>query len=187
MTGATIEFDHQEALASIQHKIDTFAAPAPLFRDIGEYLLIAHHQRFNDQKSPAGEKWQALSPRYKARKKKNKDKILRLDGRLANDLRYQVSDTELLFGSNKPYAAIHHFGGEIPIAARSQQAYFKRAKNGEVKNRFVKKSQSNFAEWVTIKSYVIKIPARPWLGVSDDDANEIIAITQRHFSRIMGN
>lgn len=185
MTGARIEFDHKEALAVITQAVAALNDPQPMFKDIGGYLMMAHRQRFDQQVSPDGIAWQALSPRYLKRKKKNRDKILRLDGRLANDLRYQNSDTELLFGSNMAYAAIHQFGGTIDMPARSQQAYFKQAKNGTIGKRFVKKTKSNFAQWVTIGAYKIKIPARPWLGVSAEDESELLRITRKYLDRVI--
>lgn len=179
MAGVTLEFDNAAALAYIQAAADALGNPEPLLRDMGEYLLIAHDTRFASQSAPDGTPWQALSPSYLRRKRKNQDKILRLDGYLANTLRYQVSGGELLFGSDRPYAAIHQFGGEIQIAARSQQAYFRRdGKTGEVGNRFVAKRKSNFAQWVSMGPYSIHIPARPFLGTSSADDEELLTIAQ---------
>ncbi len=180
MAGATLEFDAAGALAVINEAAQAMGRPEPLLRDIGEYLLIAHDQRFASQTSPDGTPWQALSPAYQRRKRKNQDKILVLDGYLKNTLRYQVSNDELLFGTNRQYAAIHHFGGTIDFAARSQQTYFRQGKNGEVGNLFVNKHKSNFAQWVTIGAYQIRIPARPFLGVSDSDGYAIAGVAMRY-------
>lgn len=187
MTGARIEFDHREALAVINQTIAAIEDPEPMFRDWGEYLLYAHRQRFQQQTSPEGAAWQALSPRYLKRKKKNRDKILRLDGRLSSDLAYKVSDTEFLFGSNEPYAAIHHFGGTIDMPARRQQAYFKQAKDGTIGNRFVKKTKSNFAQSITIGAHKITMPARPWLGVSAQDEAMLLGLTRRYLDKVIGS
>ncbi len=181
MAGATLEFDAVAALAVVNEAAAGLADPAPMLRDIGEYLLIAHDQRFASQASPDGTPWQALSPRYLKRKKKNQDKILVLDGFLKNTLRYQVNNNELLFGTNRIYGAIHHLGGTIDIAARSQQAYFRQdGRSGNVGNLFVNKKRSNFAQWVTIGAYTIQIPARPWLGISDDENYAIAGIAMRY-------
>lgn len=181
MAGVTLEFDNAAALAYIQAAADALGNPEPLLRDMGEYLMIAHDARFASQSAPDGTPWQALSPSYLRRKRKNQDKILRLDGYLANTLRYQVNGGELLFGSNRSYAAIHQFGGEIQVAARSQQAYFRQDdKTGEVGNRFVAKRKSNFAQWVTMGPYSIRIPARPFLGTSAADDAELLTIAQNY-------
>lgn len=181
MAGVTLEFDAVAALAVVNEAAAALADPAPMLRDIGEYLMIAHDQRFASQASPDGTPWQALSPAYLKRKKKNRDKILVLDGFLQNTLRYQVSNNELLFGTNRIYGAMMHFGGSIDVAARSQQAYFRQdGKTGDVGNQFVSKRKSNFAQWVTIGAYTIQIPARPWLGISDDDNYAIAGIATRY-------
>ena len=181
MAGATLEFDAVAALAVVNEAAAALADPAPMLRDIGEYLLLAHDRRFASQASPDGTPWQALSPAYLKRKKKNQNKILVLDGFLKNTLRYQVNNNELLFGTNRIYGAMMHFGGSIDVAARSQQAYFRQdGKTGDVGNQFVSKRKSNFAQWVTIGAYTIQIPARPWLGISDDDGYGIAGIATRY-------
>lgn len=181
VTGATLEFDAAGALAVVNEAAAAMGNPEPMLRDIGEYLTIAHDQRFISQTSPDGTPWQALSPAYQRRKRKNQDKILVLDGYLKNTLRYQVRADELLFGTNRKYAAIHHFGGVIDIASRSQQAYFRQnSKTGDVGNEFVSKRRSNFAQWVTIGAYKIQIPARPWLGTSADDNSAIAGIAMKY-------
>lgn len=113
MTGITYTLD-VAALDAVKRLNRSISNPAPLLRDIGEYLMIAHMRRFATQTSPEGTPWQPLSPEYQKSKKKNKNRILYLDGYLANLLRYQLQgDNELLFGSDRVYAAIHHFGGQI--------------------------------------------------------------------------
>lgn len=184
MSGATLDFDGVAAQAVINEAATAMGNPAPMLRDMGEYLMIAHDQRFASQTAPDGTPWQALSPRYQRRKKKNQDKILQLDGYLKNTLRYQVNGDELVFGSNRKYAAIQHFGGEIDIAARSQQAYFRQDKrSGEVGNRFVGRGRSNFAQWVTIGAYKIRIPARPFLGTSEADNYALVGIAMKYLLR----
>lgn len=183
MAGATIEFDSRQVLAALQGAIAVLRSPDALLRDMGEYLLLAHDARFASQTAPDGTPWQALSPRYLKRKPKNKDRILRLDGYLMNTLRYQLDGSSLLFGSDRPYAAIQHFGGEIQMAARSQQAYFRQAADGSVGQRFVKKKASNFAQWVSSGPYVIRIPARPFLGTSEADDQELVAIAEQHLQQ----
>ncbi|WP_312481050.1 phage virion morphogenesis protein [Stutzerimonas nitrititolerans] len=181
MTGVTLEFDSAGALAVINEAAAAMGNPVAMFRDMGEYLLLAHDRRFASQTAPDGTPWQALSPRYQRRKKKNQDKILVLDGYLMNTLRYQASSEELLFGTNRRYAAIHHYGGDIEIAARSQQAYFRQdGRSGEVSNQFVSRRRSNFAQWVTIGGYTITIPARPLLGTSDDDNYALVNIAMKY-------
>lgn len=184
MAGVTLEYSSGRILEAVQSAVDLLQNPVPMFRDMGEYMLLALDVRFESKTAPDGTPWQALSPSYQKRKRKNQDKILVLDGYLKNTLRYQVSENELAVGSNRAYAAIHQFGGDIQIAARSQQAYFHHdAKANEVAPRFVNKRKANFAQWVSLGAYTIKIPARPWLGTSEKDDDELLAIAHKHLER----
>jgi phage gpG-like protein len=144
-------------------------------------LLRSTRNRFNEQATPDGTPWQELSPAYKKRKQKNKDKILTLNSYLRGvGLRYQLDGADVLMGSNRPYAAIHQFGGQIAIAARSQYAFFHQAPDGSVGNLFVKKKKSNFTQRVTIGAHVIHMPARPFLGLSLTDEEELVQLGQDH-------
>lgn len=176
MAGATFEFDGTGALAIINEAAAAAADPQQMLRDMGEYLAFqALPKRFRSQSAPDGTPWQALSPAYLKRKKKNRDKILVLDGPLSNGLRFQVSGGDLLVGTNMVYGAIHHFGGQIDIGARQGEVYFRQDKRtGQVGNQFVNRKSSNFSQQVSIGAYKITIPARPWLGTSEDD-NYILA------------
>ncbi|MGE7992543.1 phage virion morphogenesis protein [Pseudomonas sp. NPDC089554] len=141
--------------------------------DIAEYLHMSVDARARRQVAPDGSPWAPLSPRTLARKKGNK--TLRESGALLDTLRHQVSNDELQFGTDRPYGALHQFGGKVDHAARSQQVYFKE-KGGVVGNRFVKKRQSNFSQWVTHGARSVEMPARPYLGLSSEDETEILEI-----------
>lgn len=188
MAGVTLEFDNAAALAAIQAAADAMGDPEPMLHDMGQYLLASTADRFKSQSAPDGSAWQALSPRYQRSKRKNRDKILTLDGYLGGHLAFQVNGGELLVGSNRKYAAIHQFGGEIQVAARSQQAYFRRdGSTGEVGNRFVAKRKSNFAQWVSLGAYSIRIPARPFLGTSPQDDDELLQLAQDFLSQALSD
>ncbi|PAT26521.1 phage virion morphogenesis protein [Klebsiella quasipneumoniae] len=180
MSGVTLTFDAQDALSRLWDARTEMMRPAPLLRSMGERLLEFHQQRFQEQKSPEGIEWAALKPRYQRRKRKNANQILTRDGYLKNTLRWQVNADELLFGTDRVYGAIHQFGGTIEIAARSQQAYYRQKKDGEIDNQFVRKNKSNFAQWHTIPAYKISIPARPWLGVSKAQGATLIDMAKKY-------
>jgi phage virion morphogenesis protein len=82
----------------------------PAFREIGEYLIESHQERFRLEVAPDGELWEPLNPNTIA--KKGNDRILRDSGTLADTLAYQISGDQLEFGTNREYAATHQFGRE---------------------------------------------------------------------------
>lgn len=191
MSGVTLTLDYQDAMHVLLGMEQQLRHPEPMLEKMGEALMQFHRQRFQDQKSPAGEDWQALSRRYKKRKKRNKDKILVLDGTLRETLRWQIRGNELLFGTDRPYGAIHQFGGTIEIPARSQRAYYRQVRGEKIKgqfvqkvrNQFVSKKRANYSEWNTIGAYTILMPARPWLGVSETEKIRLVDIARHHLYR----
>jgi phage virion morphogenesis protein len=181
LAGAMLKVDVDDSrsgavLAELAERMEDLRVP---LLDIAEYLHQSTNDRFIKQVSPDGAPWAPLAPSTIARKKSSR--ILRQDGNLQDTIRHRVSSDELEFGTNRPYGAIHQFGGKIEHAARSQQVYFKH-KNGEVGNRFVKKSKSNFAQWVTRGAHSTEMQARPYLGLSADDDTEILQILSDYLS-----
>jgi len=127
----------------------------PAFEKIGEYLLKSHDDRWRREEAPDGSKWAALSPATKALKAKNADKILVLEGDLRGSLVYQTSHHSLFFGTNKVYGAVHQFGAEQGEFGRTQRG-------GPI-------------PWGDI-------PARPFLGLSDEDEMEIAEIVRGYLA-----
>ncbi len=182
-THLAVDFDASALDGAIDRLLDFANGGQDLMlRDMGEYLHKVHSLRFGTEQAPDGTPWAPLSPRYKRRKEAARPGlgILQYDNFLKGTLRYQVSQGELLFGSDREYAAIHHFGGTIEIPARSTLAYFQKRRVEKGDFRFSKKGRSTYAEWVTIPAYTVTMPARPWLGVGDTDQQELLAIAARY-------
>ena len=87
---------------------------SPAFRDIGEHLLESTQNRMSQEQTPSGEAWEPLRPSTIKQKAVSgqSGKTLRGYGTLADTLNYQLSDNQLMFGSNMEYAATHQFGRE---------------------------------------------------------------------------
>lgn len=143
MAGARIELDIDDrpVQAALERLLEAGRDLSPALQDIGEYLQLAHDDRFREEVAPDGTPWAPLSPRYRRRKRRNADKILMLDGFLRDLLRYREDGQTLEFGTARPYGATHQFGDPDR-----------------------------------------NIPARPFLGISDDDEIEILAILRDHLA-----
>ncbi len=109
-------------------------------------VMAAIGERFDDEQSPEGKPWAPLSAVTLARKRKNRDKILTEYGHLRGTLAYRAGRQQIEIGSTRIYAGTHQFGAE--------QGAFGRTKRGGPIPRG-------------------DIPARPFLGVSDEDRAEI--------------
>ncbi|EXI62221.1 hypothetical protein MHD_10245 [Mannheimia granulomatis] len=106
-----IRLDTDGAIRSLAQTATNLQQGKKLYGVLGEALRTIHKQRFEkEQASPEGEKWQPLSPKYRARKKRNADKVLIKDGYLKDLLRYQTNDKGVVFGSDRKYARLHQFG-----------------------------------------------------------------------------
>jgi phage virion morphogenesis protein len=117
MAGATLELDLEvrRALRAATAAGASLKDPRALLRELGELLLPIHRRRFRAQQSPDGDPWAPLSPAYRRRKRRNRNRILVLRGQLSTTLRYQIQGGDLLFGTNLKDGATHQFGrGAIP-------------------------------------------------------------------------
>ena len=163
-TGVTLDYEYQDALSRVNQASDLMGSPEPMLRDMGEFLLLAHTLRFQKEIAPDGRKWKALSPAYKKVKRKNADRILFLDGYLANTMRYQVDSQGLLFGSNRPPAKWHHFGTD-PYTIKPKD-----------------KAALNWPGGPGPRSVVNHpgLPARPIIGTSEEDDRRLETIAVEH-------
>lgn len=122
MAGATIyiDVDSERALAALRNAVAQLddAGLTSLLERVGNRLLNSTRARAEQEISPDGVPWVALSRKYAAKKaeKRPGKRLLELDGHLLGDrLNYQVLGRELLLGTHAPYAATHQFGhGPIP-------------------------------------------------------------------------
>ena len=160
MAGA--RFDGTAAIEHLSGLVDAINDPSPLLAELGEYGLRSTRARFKTQTAPDGTAWAALQPWYQKEKRRNKSRILTLNGYLRGQMTWQlVGDRTVEIGSNLPYAAVHQFGATIkPRAAK------------------VLMFRGHVAKSVTI-------PARPYLGLSDEDRSEIVGRTLEWLQRIM--
>ena len=122
-----------------------------LMDSIGEALRSSTLKRFDDEEDPTGKKWKP-SARATAEGGKTLDK----EGHLKDSIDYHATSSKVMVGSNLPYARIHQLGGTI----QPKKGKFLKFRGLDGENVFVKE---------------VTIPARPYLGISDDDREEIIA------------
>ena len=113
MAGSFIAISHHgvadvhELLAKLYQQTGDLSDP---LADIGEGLQLSHRDRWDAQESPEGEPWAPLSEKYRARKPRHADEVLRLNDDLRDTLDYQVDHQSLYFGTPMVYGAAHQFG-----------------------------------------------------------------------------
>jgi len=174
MTGVRIELrDTDEPLQRLAGMIARLDNPSGLFDNIGSYLVGSTQRRFERGAAPGGSVW---PPSLRALAEGGKTLIK--SAQLMGSITHVASASGVEVGSNKVYAAIHQLGGEIKQDARTAVLHFKRNKRTGA-SRFAKaNSKATFAQKAEIGARVIKMPARPFLGLDDDDNRAIIGIAE---------
>lgn len=148
-TGCSLNWGgFDKALAGAGHKMANHAA---LLESVGEALVSGTVKRFADEEGPDGEKWQPS-----ARAASEGGKTLTDTGRLRNSIDYAVAPDKVMVGTNLPYAMIHQKGGTI-TPKKAKRLVFDTPGGGKA-----------FAKEVTI-------PPRPFIGISNDDMDEVRA------------
>lgn len=158
MAGAriVIEIDDSKAMNGLSELLRRIKNLEPVFEEIGEVLLKSTDDRWGREEAPDGTPWEQLSPVTFAKKSKNQDKILVESGHLREEsLSYFASSDSLEFGTSSKYGATHQFGAK-------QGAFGKNRRGAPI-------------PWGDI-------PARPFLGLSDEDEMKIVAVVRRYLS-----
>ncbi len=120
---------------------------------VGQDLRRSTLKRFTTGKDPEGKKWvESRSANEDGRK------VLIDSARLRNSIKVKSDRRGVAVGTNTIYAKTHQYGDKDRVI---------RAKNGK-KLKF--KVNGN---WRSKQSIKVTIPARPFLGISEDDVRNI--------------
>lgn len=156
MYSIRIEGDTRAMLRKIRSfsEVDKKSINAALAEGVRESTL----ERFKQSKDPNGKKWKTS-----IRASSENGKTLIQSSQLRNSIKSVSDATGFAVGTNAKHAATHQFGEPgRTIRARKKKAL-----------RFMVDGK-----WVSKKQVRIRIPARPFLGLSDEDMREIKATVE---------
>ena len=164
-----------DKLAAIRARTENMR---PAWKLVGQTILQSIKERFGRHgPAPDGTPWEAVTSRYaawKSRKRKDPGNILIFSSDLLKSINARPESDGVTIGTNVVYAAIHQFGGTVQKKERQGTVYFRQnQRTGKVGRKFVKKGKSNYAEDVTIGAHMVRIPPRPYLGVTEDDLRRV--------------
>ena len=154
-----IQVSDREVRQALSRLHEAGADMTPAMRDIAAAMESAAQAAFQHQRSPDGQKWPDLSDHTKARRRKKRKwpgQILHVSGRLAASISSSYDADSAIAGTNAIYATTHNFG-----AARGE---FGATRTGR---------PIPFGE----------IPARQFIGVSDDLHDEALDVLAEHLTR----
>ena len=145
----SIVLDDQAVQAAFTRLLKSGQDSQPLLASVGELLLNSTRARFADEKDPDGNPWEPLKASTRARKTKNPDRILTASGLLGgSSINTRAGRRQVEIGSSRLYAATHQFGAK--------------------KGQFGSTQRGAPIPWGDI-------PARPFLGLSAQDKEDIEA------------
>jgi phage virion morphogenesis protein len=160
MVDITVQVDDRVLSTRLRELIALGTNMAPIMADIAALGENATRLRFRTETGPDGTRWK---PSLRARI--TGGRTLTKDGHLADSISSGSSNTTAEWGVNRIYAAIHQFGGTIR-PKKAKYLRFRLAGGG----------------YASVKQVVM--PPRPFLGVSDDDREDILDIIA---ARIQGD
>lgn len=135
-------------------------------KQIGLSLKDSARERFSNQEDPEGNSW-TKSIRAKA----EGGVTLTDTGILKNSIRYRTKGDGVAVGTDVVYANAHQYGHEGTIKAKTS-----RGLRFKIGNR-----------WINKREVKINIPARPFLGISEDDLQEVNDIVTAAVERCVEN
>lgn len=172
-----------------------------LMQKISGHLEENIHENLSSEGKGSPIPWAQLSAKYAKRKSKNTrlvQKILTASGSLDQSIFQRTSELEAAAGTNKLYAGVHQFGGTIYIDARTRTIFHRTDAKGNLLRRslsgdeddnymliFAKKSHKRKVAYTFGQNkYIIKMPARPFLYVTDHYMNLIINDIKNYYSHL---
>lgn len=123
---------------------------AGLSEQLAEGVKTSTRLRFKTSTDPEGKPWQQTA---------RGGKILVLTARLRNSIRARADASGFAVGTNLIYAARHQFGDKRPLTIKAKRKRGLRFQIG--------------GKWYTKQSVKVKMPARPFLGISKSDLEDI--------------
>ncbi len=180
-----IKIDAAQVAGALERLAKAAVNASPVMASVAGIMHDAVMENFAQAGRP---KWLGLKPATLAQKRKlgySEQPLIRR-GRLASSITQKSDGNSAIVGTNLKYAAIHQFGGGIDMPARSQQAYFRQGKDGSIGHRFVRKSQSNFAQWHTRGAHSVNMPARPFLSLTEADEEKIVRKVSDYLRQVIG-
>ncbi|WP_416053122.1 phage virion morphogenesis protein [Cupriavidus basilensis] len=165
----------------------------PLMRSIAGIMADAVEENFAQEGRP---KWLGLAPA--TRKRRGDGKILQDKGRLAASIVSRADGESAAVGTNVRYAAIHQFGGEITRAAHSGWVRLRTDARGNLIRQGTKGRAARLAVFAkdshkrvrtvryTSSEGKTKIPARPFLALTQVDADNIERTVSEYLANLLG-
>jgi len=170
MTGVTFtaRFEDDELAAGIRRLITLARDPTEITEAIGLLMVQNTERRIDGPNDANGEPWAPLLPAYAIMK--TGPGILRETKTLQRTLTFFAGSGEVIWGSAQIYAAAQQFGVTIVPKVAPALSFRLGAPGGGTM-------------WVHRQS--VTLPARPYLGIDEEDQLGIVEIVDRSYERAL--
>ena len=160
MYSIRVEGDSRELIQAMKNIAELDRAG--LNEALGEGVRTSTVERFKRSRGPDGKRW-----RTSVRAATTGGTTLVDTAQLRNSITSKSDDSGFAVGTNAKHAATHQFGDTRTIQAKRAKAL--RFRIGD--------------KWVMKKKVKVTFPARPFLGLDDEDMEEIKATIDKTISR----
>lgn len=178
-----------EALAKLRLALPLQGDMTPAMRELARVLKTGAQLRFRSQRGPDGTPWEPSR-----RVTEGGGQTLSLSGRLRRSLTTAATATTATIGTNDVRAAIHQFGGvirakkgpflSIPVTDQARRAGGASKYPGPLHVATTLKGQYILVDGNGVTQYILRpsvtMPARPFLGASDDDRSAMLSSMRRY-------
>jgi len=169
-----VKIDDKELKVLLADLRGKMADMSPVMKVIAGIMHQSVEEGF-EKEGPGWVPLKASTIRQRARKGRWPGKMLQASGQLVSSISDKYTSNSAMVGTNKIYAAIQQLGGEVSHPGRERVLHFKTYKRGANagKTRFSKKGKATYGMKASVGPYKIRIPARPYLKLSDPALNDI--------------
>lgn len=154
--------DDGQVLGALERLLALGRNQSAAMKEVAGLGESATRLRFRAERGPDGQRWK---PSLRAQL--SGGRTLTRDGHLSGSINANSGTDYAEWGVNRIYAAIHQFGGVIK-AKSAGGLKFKLPGGG----------------FAVVKA--VHMPARPYLGVNDDDRSDILDIIERRIASALG-
>lgn len=161
-----IKMDGADAIRARLREISSRVSNmSPIMKNIGDRVVEQTKRRFESGgPAPDGTPW-------KAPKTPNPKRVrtLTVSGHLRDDIRYRpIGNNAVAIGTNRVYAAIHQLGGRTAASV--------------ILPRRKKALKTPYGLFKKVNHPGSVIPARPFLGVSEENSTELLRIINEYIA-----
>lgn len=181
-----IRIDASAIVAAFKRLEAGLRSARPMMREVAYLMDAAVADNFAAGGRP---KWLGLAPN------RSRPSTLQQTGRLRNSIVQFYDDVSATVGTNLVYAPIHQFGGEIHHAPRSGTTRLRTDARGNLLRQSGNPNLAVFARdshkrvttvrWTNEAGWTVKIPARPFLQLTDSDTQGIEKVGQRYLQSLI--